>query len=202
MQRIYRKAPVLIEMSDAEFVPAVLNFPPRAAARWEASIEYGLPPLRCDLQVNGISLGQTKDEVLELFGNPTSTSFEQSNNCEFWEYKGPNYGFNTRLFCLSQTEEDREDAIAPLTICFNNDSVSMVSGGDLLIRGKSIAKAGDQLDHEVLMLGIPASNDKPLPPYYQSMFWEEDDWSVNITSERAVIRVSLSEPWWPPEDEE
>lgn len=189
-------------MSDAEFVPAVLNFPPLAAARWQSGLDYGLPPLRSDLQVNGIVLGQSKDEVTRSLGKPDSISFEASNGCEFWEYLGQNYGFNTRLFCLSQTEEERENARRPLTVCFNNDRVSMVSGGSLLVREQSIAEAGERIDNGVLRLGIPASRDKPLPPYYQTMVWEEDDWAVNITSERAIISVCLSEPWWPPEDED
>lgn len=176
---------------------ANLNFPPAGAARWDPNISYGLPPGRSELKVNGVRLGSSKAEVVNLLGEPRNISFDEPDLGEVWEFRGKDYGYSTRSFCsrVSGWEEGK-----PLTVCFVNDSVCMVSGGILEVRDQPVAKAGAEIREKVLELGIPEGDERPFPPYYQCLFWEGEDWNVKVESERAIINVSMNEKWWPLED--
>ena len=132
-------------------------------------------------------------------GTPSKVE-EEDGFTEVWEYIGEGYGYDTRLFCLSSNPTEWAKAKESLVIVFYTDRVCEILGGCLSVRGSTIAQAGKTIDQKALTLGIPATGDRPLPPYYQCMFWKESEWVVKIESEKAVISVSLSDPCQPPEE--
>lgn len=183
---------------ESEPNPAVFNFPPPELTRWSNDLSPGVPPLREQLTVNDISLGMSKSEVLGILNEPDETLIEGS---EYWTYHGTQYGFNTRAF-VQDSMPDRNENFRPLTVGFNDERVSMVAGGILKIDNRIVAQFGKRINNDVLVLGKPAARGRPSPPHYQNLVWDGDSWNIGIDSERLILGVRLSEPWWPPEEGE
>lgn len=195
-----------MESDDSDSVdlgPVTFNFPPKGADRFlPSSPNLREPsPSREELSVDGIYLGTSKEKVLWLLGEPTDLEVDEDDGSEWWKYEGP-YGFEACSFCRSADESAWLKTHRTLELCFVNSRACHISGGTLKLADTVIAQAGSITDDRVYQLGNPSSENRPLPPYYQNIFWEGASWTAWIESERAVIRVRISEPWWPPQEED